>query len=108
VTRFGEDLLYTAVPVLDEGKRVGAVRVTQSVEAVTQRVRRNVLVLVGVGLIALALGLALAWVLAGSLSRPLRALARTARRVESGELDARAVVSGATEQQEVWLSPSTT
>lgn len=100
----GEDLLYTAVPVLDEGKRVGAVRVTQSVEAVTQRVRRNVLVLVGVGLIALALGLALAWVLAGSLSRPLRALARTARRVESGELDARAEVSGATEQQEVALA----
>jgi signal transduction histidine kinase len=100
----GEDLLFTAVPVLDDGRRVGAVRVTQSVEAVGQRVRRNVLVLVGVGLVALALGLALAWVLAGSLSRPLRALARTARRVEQGELDARAEVSGATEQQEVALA----
>jgi len=100
----GEELLYTAVPVLDGGRRVGAVRVTQSVEAVSQRVRRNVLVLVGVGLIALALGLVLAWVLAGSLSRPLRALARTARRVEDGELEARAEVSGATEQQEVALA----
>jgi methyl-accepting chemotaxis protein len=100
----GEDLLFTAVPVLDEGERVGAVRVTQSVEAVGDRVRRNVLVLVGVGLIALALGLALAWVLAGSLSRPLRALAHTARRIERGELDARAEVSGATEQREVALA----
>ncbi|MDF2749196.1 MAG: hypothetical protein K0T00_371 [Gaiellaceae bacterium] len=100
----GEELLFTAVPVLDEGRRVGAVRVTQSVEAVGDRVRRNVLVLVGVGLIALALGLALAWVLAGSLSRPLRALARTARRVERGELDARAEVTGATEQREVALA----
>ena len=100
----GEELLFTAVPVLDEGRRVGAVRVTQSVEALGDRVRRNVLVLVGVGLIALALGLALAWVLAGSLSRPLRALARTARRVERGELDARAEVTGATEQREVALA----
>ena len=100
----GEELLFTAVPVLDDGRRVGAVRVTQSVQAVDDRVRRNVLVLVGVGLIALALGLALAWILAGSLSRPLRGLARTARRVEEGELDARAEVTGATEQREVALA----
>ena len=97
----GEELLYTAVPLLDDGRRVGAVRVTQSVEAVGARARRNVLVLVGVGLVALALGLALAWVLAGSLAGPLRGLARTARRVEGGELDARADVTGASEQREV-------
>jgi two-component system, OmpR family, sensor kinase len=97
----GEELLYTAVPVIDDGRRVGAVRVTQSVEAVGARVRRNVLVLVGVGALALALGLALAWVLAGSLSRPLRALADTARRVERGELDARAEPAGASEQRDV-------
>jgi signal transduction histidine kinase len=97
----GADLLYTAVPVLDDGRRVGAVRVTQSVEAIDRRVRRNVLALAGVGAIALALGLALAWVLAGSLARPLRALARTAREVEAGELDARAEVSGSSEQREV-------
>ena len=89
------------MPVLDEGRTVGAVRVTQSNEAVSERVRRNVLVVVGVGLAALALGLGLAWVLAGSLARPLRALAGTARRVEDGELDARAEVTGAREQQEV-------
>jgi signal transduction histidine kinase len=100
----GEELLFTAVPVLEDGQRVGAVRVTQSVEAVNERVRRNVLVLVAVGLIALALGLALAWVLAGSLARPLRGLARTARRVEEGELEARAEVTGATEQREVAIA----
>ena len=68
------------------------------------RVRRNVLVVIGVGLVALALGLALAWVLAGSLARPLRALARTARRVEDGELDARADITGASEQREVAIA----
>ena len=83
---------------------MGAVRVTQSNAAVSERVRRNVLVVVGVGLAALALGLGLAWVLAGSLARPLRALATTARRVEDGELDARAEVTGAREQQEVAIA----
>ena len=48
---------------------------TQSNAAVGERVRRNVLVVVGVGLAALALGLVLAWVLAGSLACPPRALA---------------------------------
>jgi two-component system, OmpR family, sensor kinase len=97
----GEDLLFTATPVLDEGRRTGAVRVTQSVGAIDARVRRNVVALVGVGVAALALGLLLAWVLAGSLARPLRALAQTARRVEGGDLDARADVSGSSEQREV-------
>ena len=96
-----EDLLFTAAPVLDEGRVTGAVRVTQSVGAIDARVRRNVLALVGVGVAALALGLLLAWVLAGSLARPLRALAQTARRVESGDLDARAEESGSSEQREV-------
>ena len=100
----GEELLFTAVPVLDAGRIVGAVRVTQSNEAVSERARRNVLVVVAVGLAALALGLGLAWVLAGSLARPLRGLARTARRVEVGELDARAEVTGAREQQEVAIA----
>ena len=96
----GSDLLYTAVPVVGGG----AVRVTQSVDAVGARVRRNVLVVVAVGLVALALGLVLAWVLAGSLARPLRALARTARRVEDGELDARAEITGASEQRDVAIA----
>jgi signal transduction histidine kinase len=100
----GEELLFTAVPVLDQGRIVGAVRVTQSNAAVGERVRRNVLVVVAVGLAALVLGLVLAWVLAGSLARPLRALAGTARRVEDGELDARADVTGAREQQEVAIA----
>ena len=100
----GAELLYTAVPILDQGRTVGAVRVTQSNAAVSERVRRNVLVVIGVGLAALALGLVLAWVLAGSLARPLRALAGTARRVGDGELEARAEVSGAKEQQEVAMA----
>ena len=98
----GADILYTAVPVANQnGQTVGAVRVTQSVEAVNDRVRRSVLALIGIGAFALLLGLALAWLLAETLSRPLRQLAASARRVEAGDLSARAEVKGATEQQEV-------
>ena len=97
-----EDLLYTAVPVTNPaGQTVGAVRVTQSVSAVNDRVRNSVLALVGIGALALLLGLALAWLLAETISRPMRRLADTARTVESGDLGARAEVEGPTEQQEV-------
>jgi two-component system, OmpR family, sensor kinase len=97
----GEDLLYTAVPVTNQGQIVGAVRVTQSVGAVNDRVRRSVLALIAIGAAVLAIGLVLAWFLADSLSRPLRKLARTARRVEEGDLEARAEPSGPSEVQEV-------
>ena len=74
----GAELLYTAVPVLEDGAgRRGAGHPEQ--RGGERGMRRNVLVVVGVGLVALALGLGLAWVLAGSLARPLRALASTAR-----------------------------
>jgi two-component system, OmpR family, sensor kinase len=100
----GTNLLYTAVPVTSGGRTVGAVRVTQSVSAVNDRVRRSVLALIGIGAAALLLGLVLAWFLADSLSRPLRRLARTARQVEEGDFEARAEVAGPQEAQEVAMA----
>jgi signal transduction histidine kinase len=97
----GTDVLFTAVPVVNAGQTEGAVRVTQSVDAVQDEVRSDVLALIGVGAIVLLLGLGLAWLLAGSLARPLRRLAGTARLVAGGDLDARAPVHGSTEQREV-------
>jgi signal transduction histidine kinase len=97
----GQELLYTAVPIISAGRTVGAVRVTQSVDAIDREVRRDQYALVGVGLLALVFGLVVAWFVAGSLSRPLRGLAATARRVGRGDLEARAVVEGSAEQREV-------
>ena len=74
---------------------------TQSVDAIDRRVRRDVLGLIGIGVIALVLGLAFAWFLAGTLARPLQRLAATARRVEAGDLGARAEPEGSTENREV-------
>jgi signal transduction histidine kinase len=98
----GEPILYTAVPiVVREGDIGGAVRLTQSVNAIDRRVRRDTLGLVGIGALALVLGLGFAWILAGSLARPLQRLAQTARRVESGDLGARAEAEGSREHREV-------
>jgi signal transduction histidine kinase len=97
----GQDLLYTAVPVTNNGRVVGAVRVTQSIDAVHSRIRRGVLALAAIGAFALLVGLVVAWLLASSLSKPLRSLALTARRVEAGDLEARAEVTGPSEQREV-------
>ena len=96
-----EDLLFTAVPVVNAGRTEGAVRVTQSVDDVNSEVRKDTIALVGVAAIVLLLGLGLAWLLAGTLARPLRRLAATARRVAGGDLDARARVEGSSEQREV-------
>ena len=96
-----ESLLYTAVPVLAGDDVVGAVRVTQSVDAIDRRVRRDTFALVGIGALALVLGLAFAWFLAGTLARPLQRLARTARAVEAGDLEARADPEGSREHREV-------
>src|SRR3954471_22607717 len=97
----GQDLLFTAVPVTNQSRIVGAVRVTQDVSAVGRRIRRSILVLVAIGAFALLIGLVIAWFLAGSISRPLRNLADTARRVEEGDLEARAEVTGPRENREV-------
>ena len=104
-TRFSasldQELLFTAVPVVEGGRTTGAVRVTQAVDAVRSEVRRDTLALIGLGVGALALGLVVAWLLAGYLSRPLRGLTAAARRVEAGDLDARAEEAGAREHREV-------
>jgi two-component system, OmpR family, sensor kinase len=97
----GESVLFTAVPVVVGDDVGGAVRVTQNVDAIDRRVRRDVLGLVGIGLIALVLGLGFAWFLAGTLARPLQRLASTARRVEAGDLGARAEPEGSREHREV-------
>jgi signal transduction histidine kinase len=97
----GEEILFTAVPVVENGETVGAVRATQSVAAVNESVRNDVLVLIAAGGVALMFGVGVAWVLAGSLTRPLESLTATARRVAGGNLDARAPERGSREQREV-------
>jgi HAMP domain-containing protein len=88
----GTDLLYVAVPVASGGEVHGAVRVTYPLSLVSDRVRRNWLVLAGTGgVVLVAVFLVSLW-LARSVTRPLADLEHAAARLGNRDLAARAPV----------------
>ncbi len=95
----GKEILATAVPIIHNDRTAGAVRVTQSVDAVHQAVLHAELALALIGLIVLAIGMLAGGVLAAQIGRPLRRLEVVARRVSQGDLTARARVEGSLEQR---------
>ena len=94
-----QEILATAVPVVEAGTRVGVVRVTQSVDAVSRATDRATLGLAAIGLLVLGLGLAAGLVIARQIAGPLRRLDAAAARVAEGDLGARATVEGSAEQR---------
>jgi signal transduction histidine kinase len=95
-----ETILATAVPVRDgTGATIGAVRVTQSVDAVNRATWRATLGLIAIGLLVLVLGLGAGALIAGQVAGPVRRLDQAARRVAEGDLSARARIEGSAEQQ---------
>lgn len=95
----GEDILATAVPVLGAGRPTGAVRVTQSAEAIGRAERRSLLGLAALAAVVLVIGLGAGALLARRISRPLRRLDATARDIAEGDLDLHATVEGSREQR---------
>lgn len=95
----GQQILATAVPIIRNGKPVGAVRVTQSVAALHAAVRRAELGLGLIGLIVLGLGLFAGVLIAAQIGRPIGRLEEVARRFAHGDLRARAELEGSREQR---------
>jgi signal transduction histidine kinase len=93
------EILATAVPVLRAGRPEGAVRITQSVEAVRHATRRSTYGLIAVGGLVLLLGLGAGALIARQIARPLRRLDAAAARLGEGDLHARVPVEGSAEQQ---------
>jgi signal transduction histidine kinase len=96
-----KEILATATPVFDAGRVVGAVRLTQSVDAVNAAVRRTVVGIAAVGLTVLLVALLAAYLLARGITRPIERLGAAADRIASGDLDARAPVEGSREQRQL-------
>ena len=82
----GQEILATAVPIIHDGRAVGAVRVTQSVAALHGAVHRVELGLALIALIVLALGLLAGTLIAAGVGRPIRRLEAVAHRVAHGDL----------------------
>jgi signal transduction histidine kinase len=95
----GTEILATAVPVLQHGKPAGAVRITQSVDAVNRAVRTSILDVAALAAVVLALGMIAGALIAQQIARPIRRLDQAARRLAGGDLDATVAIEGSTEQR---------
>jgi signal transduction histidine kinase len=80
------DLLYVAVPVASSGIVHGAVRVTLDTAEVTRRIQRFWAGLAAVGVVVLTVVAGVGWVLARSVTRPVRQLHAAATRFARGDL----------------------
>jgi signal transduction histidine kinase len=89
-----EDLLLVTVPVADGGRVVGALRVSAPMGAVDASARSSWLRIALVGVAVVAVGLGLAWILAGSVARPLEKLSAAATRLGRGDLESRVEPEG--------------
>ncbi len=87
----GQDVLDVAQPILVVGRRLGTVRIGMSQEALDHALAQSRRHLQGLTLILLGGAIIFAAVLARRFTRPLLALAGTAREVASGNLQARAL-----------------
>jgi len=95
----GEEILATSVPILDRGHPIGAVRITQSIDAVHRAVKTSILDIAALAGIVLLLGLVAGALIAQQIARPIRRLDAAARRVADGDLDTTVAVEGSTEQR---------
>lgn len=93
------EILATAAPVFEARRVVGAVRLTQSIDAVDDATHRTVAGIAAVGLSVLLAALAVAFLLARGITRPIERLGAAADRIASGDLDARADEHGSREQR---------
>jgi two-component system, OmpR family, sensor kinase len=93
----GEELLLVTMPVVNEGRVVGAVRVSAGTADIAADVRASWLRLALLGVAVVAAGLVLAWLLARPLGRQIDRLGDAAARLGRGEHGARAPEEGPAE-----------
>jgi signal transduction histidine kinase len=82
----GTDLLFVAVPVASGGTVHGALRVTLDTSDVSARIRSFWFALAGVAAVVLLAVAVIGWIIARSVTRPLRELTDTASRFALGDL----------------------
>ena len=89
----GEELFYVSVPVLSGDDILGAVRFTAPEQVVSDRAADRVRGLLFVALISLLIAVAVAWLFARTITRPMRRLQAATDQLAAGDLDSRADAS---------------
>jgi two-component system, OmpR family, sensor kinase len=97
----GQELLLVTVPIVENQRVVGAVRVSAPTGAVQASVHRSWLRLALIGLAVFAAGLILAWFLATSFAKSLEGVRDAASALGRGDLGARAPAEGPKELRAV-------
>src|SRR5690606_16732749 len=93
--RFGETHLATFRPVMQMGKRLGTVYIRADMSAMYERFYQFIIIIALVTAVSLFVAYLLSLILQRRISRPILALAQTARMVsERGDYSARAVKHG--------------
>jgi signal transduction histidine kinase len=95
----GTEILATSVPIFEHARPRGAVRITQSVDAVNRAVKTSILDVAALAAVVLGLGLIAGALIAQQIARPIRRLDAAARRVAGGNLDSTVAVEGSKEQR---------
>jgi signal transduction histidine kinase len=86
----GYDLAFAAVPVASGGTVHGALRITFPARELASTARRTSLLLAGTSVVVLGLVVLVGWLLAHSVTKPIRALEATATGFSGGDLGLRA------------------
>ena len=95
-----ESILATAEPIRQGEEVVGAVRVTQSIQAIESSVSRSLLGLGALALLVFAFALGVGWLLANRISRPIVELEEAAAAFASGgDEEVEVPVEGSREQK---------
>ena len=84
-----QQLIYVTVPVASAGHVYGAVRISYPRSTLDARVRDNWIRLALLSVVVVGSVLAVGWLIARSVTRPVRALQLASTRVASGELSTR-------------------
>ena len=90
----GGRVYQTKVPVLDQGRQVGEMYLGLSTDRLTREVENNRQIVTTVALAIFVVGILLAMAIAGAITRPLRSIAETTKRIAGGDLGQRAKVKG--------------
>jgi signal transduction histidine kinase len=80
------ELLFVAVPVASGGTVHGAVRITFGTHEMNERIQRFWLGLIAVAVVVLVVTAAVGWLLARSVTKPVRRLRAAAQRFSRGDL----------------------
>jgi len=94
-----QELVYVAVPVGSSGRVYGAIRISYPRSTLDDRVRDNWLRLGLLSVVVVGAVLAVGWVLARSVTRPVRSLQLASARVADGDLATRVDRQGPPELQ---------